>query len=73
MSSDLLRNAAEFGAAVRQARKRQSLTQQQLALAIGTGERFVVDLESGKETVRLGLALKAANLLRLNLSASDKR
>jgi y4mF family transcriptional regulator len=62
-------NAADFGASVRRARKRQGLTQQQLALAIGTGERFVVDLESGKPTVRLGLALKAAGLLRLDLAA----
>lgn len=63
---------AQFGQAVRQARKRQGLTQQQLAMAMGTGERFVVELENGKETVRLGLALKAARLLGLNLAASER-
>jgi predicted transcriptional regulator len=37
------------------ARKALGLTQADLALAAGVGLRFVVELEAGKPTVRLGL------------------
>ena len=50
-----IRNAADFGTAVRKARTEQHLTQRQLALSVGAGERFpFVNLENGKETARLG-------------------
>ena len=68
MATDRIRTASEFGAAVREARRREGLTQRQLALAIGTGERFIVDLERGKETARLGKALEAADALGLALT-----
>jgi DNA-binding XRE family transcriptional regulator len=43
------------------------MTQADLALAIGTAPRFVVDLEAGKETCRLGLALAAAAAVGIDL------
>ena len=55
-----LTTAAEFGAALARARKGLGLTQRDLALAIGVGERFIVELESGKPTAQLGKALAAA-------------
>jgi HTH-type transcriptional regulator / antitoxin HipB len=55
-----LTNAADFGAALTRARKGLGLTQRDLALAIGVGERFIVDLEGGKPTAQLGKALAAA-------------
>jgi HTH-type transcriptional regulator / antitoxin HipB len=61
------KTAADFGATVRKARTTQGLTQRQLALAVGTGERFIVDLENGKETARLGKALAVATALGINL------
>ena len=60
-------NPTEFGAAVARARKALGLTQRDLALAIGTGERFIVDLESGKTTAQLGKALAAARAVGLRL------
>lgn len=48
---------------VRWARKRLGLTQPQLALAAGVGTRFVVDLESGKPTVRLENVLRVIDAL----------
>lgn len=48
---------------VRGARKRLGLTQPQLALAAGVGTRFVVDLESGKPTVRLENVLRVIDAL----------
>ncbi len=65
-----IKTAADFGAAVRKARIAQGLTQRQLALAVGTGERFIVDLENGKETARLGKALQVAQALGINLDMS---
>jgi HTH-type transcriptional regulator / antitoxin HipB len=59
--------AAEFGAALVRARKGLSLTQRELALAIGVGERFIVDLEAGKPTAQLGKALAAAKAVGMTL------
>lgn len=58
---------AGFGSAIRDRRRRRGMTQADLALAIGTAPRFVVDLEAGKETCRLGLALAAAAAVGIEL------
>jgi y4mF family transcriptional regulator len=68
-----IRTAEEFGAAVREARKREHLTQRELALSVGTGERFIVDLENGKETVHLGKALHVAVSLGLKVELTGRR
>ena len=47
----------ELGEAVRTARRSLGVTQRQLALAAGTGLRFVIDLERGKPTCQLGKTL----------------
>lgn len=60
MQSWPIKTAADFGRAIRSARTEQKLTQRQLALSVGTGERFIVDLENGKQTARLGKALEVA-------------
>ena len=63
-------NAAEFGVAVRRARKAQGLTQGDLALAAGVSVRFVSELERGKRTASLELALRLAGLVNIRLGAS---
>jgi HTH-type transcriptional regulator/antitoxin HipB len=60
--------AADFGAALIRARKGLGLTQRDLALAIGVGERFIVDLEAGKPTAQLGKALAAAKAAGMHLA-----
>jgi y4mF family transcriptional regulator len=62
-----INDARAFGGAVRKSRKRAGLTQRDLALAVGAGERFIVDLEKGKETVRLGKALEVAAALGIQV------
>jgi hypothetical protein len=42
-----------------------------LALASGTGVRFISDLENGKETCQIGLCLKVLATLGLRLSVAD--
>lgn len=65
-----LASAADVGRLVRETRKRQGLTQTDLAVASGTGVRFVVDVEKGKETVQLGKVLRVLKMLGLVLAAS---
>src|SRR5690606_19360870 len=59
--------AEDFGRQVADARRALGLTQRDLALAIGTGERFIVELEAGKATAQLGKALAAAKAVGLRL------
>lgn len=66
----MIENAEQFGAAVAAARKALGLTQRELALAINSGERFIVDLEAGKPTAQLEKALAAARAVGLRLTAS---
>ncbi|MDR1859253.1 MAG: helix-turn-helix domain-containing protein [Treponema sp.] len=64
-------NAEAFGRVVREYRKRQKITQSQLAAVANTGLRFISDLENGKPTVQLGKALKAAYMLGISLEVPD--
>ena len=65
--------AKEFGSTIQKTRKSQGLTQSQLAMACGTGGRFIVELESGKETCQLGKALMVAQMLGLDVCIPEKR
>ncbi|AOR81029.1 MULTISPECIES: helix-turn-helix domain-containing protein [Novosphingobium] len=65
----MIHTAQQFGTAIATARKGLGLTQRELALAINTGERFIVDLEAGKATAQLGKALAAAQAVGLRLTA----
>ena len=56
-------NTQELGKLLRASRKRLGLTQPQLALASGVGVRFIVDLEAGKQTLRLGSVLRVVDAL----------
>jgi len=61
-------DAKTFGQLVRKRRKALGMTQQELALMIGSGVRFIVDLETGKETCQLGKALAAAHAVGIDLA-----
>ena len=51
-------DSQSLGEAIRVARKRLKVTQKDLALASGTGLRFIIDLEKGKPTCQIGKALE---------------
>jgi len=53
----MFRSARDFGAAIRRKRKIVGWTQAELAARSGTGERFIVELESGKPSCQLEKAL----------------
>ena len=61
-----------LGALIRTERKRQGLTQEQLAGLAGVGVRFVRELEAGKESCRIGLAFTVLQTLGLSISVSSR-
>lgn len=60
-------SAAEIGKLVQSERKRQGITQLQLAGMAGTGIRLISDIENGKETVQVQKLLKVLHTLGLGL------
>jgi len=66
-----IRSVGDLGRSLRMARKALGLTQADLALAAGVGLRFVVELEAGKPTVRLGLVLRVIDALGVSLQLGD--
>jgi len=69
MGSTRITTSDDLGRLIRHTRKKLGLTQSQLAAASGTGVRFIVDLERGKETARLGKALRVLKMLGITLLA----
>lgn len=61
-----------LGTAIRERRGELKLTQDDLALAIGVNRRVIGQLERGKETVQLGIALNAARALGLNVGVEAR-
>jgi len=61
----------EVGEIIKKARREQGLTQPQLAMACGTGVRFIVDIEAGKETCQIGKALNVLQMLGLSIVIRD--
>jgi y4mF family transcriptional regulator len=58
----------ELGAFVAKERKRQGITQLELSQAADVGRRFIVELESGKETIHAGKLLKVLATLGIDFS-----
>ena len=68
-----LREADQFGEAIRVFRKRRGLTQQQVANMAGCSLMYVSNLERGKTSAELGKALKILDVLDVEVSFSDRR
>ena len=58
----------EIGQMIRESRKRLGVTQKDLALTSGTGLRFVIDLEKGKETCQIGKVLTVLQTLGIRIA-----
>ncbi|PST17652.1 transcriptional regulator [Rhizobium sp. JAB6] len=63
----MYRSARDFGAAVREKRKARGWTQTELAARSGTGERFIVELESGKPSCQLEKSLVVARTVGIEI------
>jgi len=63
---------SELGMYIRQERKQQGLTQEQLAAHCGTGIRFIRELEQGKETCQIGKVLHVIKMLGINILVAKR-
>lgn len=70
--SELISSAEELGKRIREARKEQGLTQEELAGISGTGQRFISDIEKGKETAQLGKVLLVLAVLGIAIYSLNK-
>ncbi|HEX5363893.1 MAG TPA: helix-turn-helix transcriptional regulator [Gallionella sp.] len=65
-------DVASLGRLVRQVRNRQGMTQADILGLASTGNRFIVELENGKPTVRLDKVLAVLDVLGLELQVRKK-
>ena len=59
-----------LGKSIRHVRKQLRVTQSDVALAAGTGVRFISDLEKGKPTCQIGKVLEVMQVLGIQLTLS---
>ncbi len=63
----LLTDTDQLGELIKTTRKRQGLTQEQLAAVCGVGVRFVRELEQGKSSCHLGKSLHVVRMLGMDV------
>lgn len=56
-----------IGKLIREIRNRLGVTQKDLALTSGTGLRFIIELEKGKETCQIGKVLTVLQTLGIKI------
>jgi y4mF family transcriptional regulator len=68
-----IKDTKSLGILIRQERKQQGLTQEQLAGVIGVGVRFLRELEAGKESCQIGRAMQVLAGLGLLVSVGRRQ
>ena len=68
-----LRDISAIGAKIRSIRKAQGVSQETLAGLAGTGQRYISELERGKETARIREMLKVLDALGVGLYIADQK
>ena len=66
-----IRTCRELGAAIRQSRKDQGLTQAALAAKARVGRQWLSELETGKQTAEVGRVLWVLDALDLNITLRE--
>ena len=69
MNADKVRT---LGRMIRDERKKQKLTQEQLAAASGVGVRFIRELEQGKASCHIGKSLMVLVMLGLEIQVGGE-
>ena len=72
MNSQDLTTMKDIGKLIRDIRKQQEVTQEELAGISGTGRRFISDVENGKNNIQTGKLLLVIKALGLNLYIFNK-
>jgi len=67
---ETIKNTEQLGKLIRAKRTLLKVTQKELALAAGTGLRFIIELERGKETCRVGKVFDVLQALGLSFQTS---
>jgi y4mF family transcriptional regulator len=65
-------SVADLGKYIKAFRSSQEMTQSDISGLANTGNRFIVELENGKETVQLNKVLDVLSALGLELTLSRK-
>lgn len=65
-------NTEVLGQWVRDKRKRIGVTQRELSMAAGTGLRWIIDLEKGKETCQIGKVFQVLEALGTQMEVNPK-
>lgn len=65
-------NSEALGRIIRRERKRQQVTQVELAALAGVGVRFLRELEHGKESCQLGRAFVVLQTLGISIDATTR-
>lgn len=68
-----LRTTIEIGARIREIRKSQGISQEMLAGLAGTGQRYISELERGKETIRVREMLRVLDALGCGLYIPNRQ
>lgn len=71
--ADRLRTVKSIGMRIREIRKAQGVSQETLAWLAGTGQRYVSELERGKETIRVREMLKVLDALGCGIYIPDRQ
>jgi y4mF family transcriptional regulator len=61
----------ELGQAIKRVRKMRGLTQKELAMRTNTSEKFISNVENGKDTAQLGKVLLLVRLLDMGTRLID--
>lgn len=64
----MIDTSKQFGALIQRRRQALGLTQEELALTVDVGPRFIGELEAGKPTCQLGKALAVAQAVGVRLA-----
>ncbi len=67
-----INDASTLGELIRSERKRQKVTQVELAALAGVGVRFLRELENGKESCQLGRAITVLSTLGISIDAATR-
>ena len=68
-----LKDISAIGTKIRAIRKAQGVSQEALAGLAGTGQRYISELERGKETARIREMLKVLDALGAGLYIADQK
>lgn len=66
-----IKTTKDIAILVKTERKKQNLTQTELAGLCNVGLRFIVDVEAGKETCQIGKVLKVLDVLGININSEE--